>query len=511
MKFILVLFSVHLGLSFSLNAQIYLNLVNNPSFEDTFPCPVWEYGLDTIGCPRSAGKVCKAHYWFNPLSCTSPDYYNTCYNTYTLVFENVGVPKNMYGFQWPRTGNAYVGLALYAHYTFVPTPPDVCEYVKNKLKDTLSPNKEYCVTFYVSLANNFRFACNKLGVLFDKDSLFFGPNCTSIPPIVVYIDTPAFEENSIITDTLNWVPIQGIYRAKGGEKFLAIGRFTPYANVSYLCVKPPCNFYNDGLDYAYYYIDDVSVIEISPAKASNSPTYTICPGETVVLGGDTTEDAQYYWYPPNALSCTNCAYPRASPTITTTYYLQKTQCKMTTKDSVTVFVRDNNYFSIPDSIQVCAGDTFYLYLPNDSVLHYSWSPNTYISCTPCDTTMFYPIHNTQYILQTRFCNQTKFDTLNIKTNECNTYSVPNIFTPNGDGINDTWGINFKYPHLVENFYLVILDRWGVKMFVSDQSNARWDGRTISGEPVPTGTYYYTAEFKINNKKEKLKGYITLMK
>lgn len=513
------LFALCAMVSLSLNAQVYLNLVNNPSFEDTIPCPIWQYGLDTIGCPRTTIEMCKAMHWFNPfiVSCGSTsDYYHACNNNpqyaYPFPAGYVGVPKNHAGYQWARTGNAYVGIGTFYYNSSNPYNQwDLSEYVGNRLKDTLAGGKQYCVTFYVSLANNTHVANNKLGAyLYSGDSLFVTtiPNCTLVID-VIYTVTPAFEENNIIADTLNWVPIQGVYQAKGGERYLSIGRFTPRSNVNFICAYPPC--IGDYGQYAYYYIDDVSVIEINPAKASSQGNYTICPGESVILGGDTTEDAQYVWYPPTALSCTSCAHPRASPTITTTYYVQKTQCKITTQDSVRVVVRDANYFSLSANAQMCTGDTFYLVLPKDTALHYNWSPLDYISCISCDSVAFYPPTSSTYVLETRYCQQRKYDTLRIKLTECNSYTVPNIFTPNGDGVNDGWGIQFKYPFLVKEFHLEIYDRWGVKMFESDKPNAAWDGRTISGETVPTGTYFYTAEFLLNNKKEKLKGYITLMR
>ncbi len=59
------------------------------------------------------------------------------------------------------------------------------------------------------------------------------------------------------------------------------------------------------------------------------------------------------------------------------------------------------------------------------------------------------------------------------------------------------------------------NRWGVKLYEADKPNAKWDGRSLSGEVVPTGTYYYVAEFIINpaqgGKKQEAKGYFTLMR
>jgi gliding motility-associated-like protein len=66
-------------------------------------------------------------------------------------------------------------------------------------------------------------------------------------------------------------------------------------------------------------------------------------------------------------------------------------------------------------------------------------------------------------------------------------AIPNTFTPNGDGINDTWVIpNLEYyPKSTVN----IFNRWGQKLFSSTGYPVPWDG-TYQGSQLPTGTYYY---------------------
>jgi gliding motility-associated-like protein len=84
--------------------------------------------------------------------------------------------------------------------------------------------------------------------------------------------------------------------------------------------------------------------------------------------------------------------------------------------------------------------------------------------------------------------------------------IPNTFTPNGDGINDTWRIDFlnTYP---EN-RVQIFTRTGKIVFESRGYNTPWDG-TIKGKPLPFDTYYYIIE--PGNGRDPITGYVTILK
>jgi gliding motility-associated-like protein len=73
------------------------------------------------------------------------------------------------------------------------------------------------------------------------------------------------------------------------------------------------------------------------------------------------------------------------------------------------------------------------------------------------------------------------------------FAPPGGFTPNGDGINDTWIIDFLdfYPNnLVE-----IFNRWGELVFQSPGYTQKWDG-TFNNKPLPVGTYYYIINLNV---------------
>ncbi|MGN6637615.1 MAG: gliding motility-associated C-terminal domain-containing protein, partial [Mucilaginibacter sp.] len=72
--------------------------------------------------------------------------------------------------------------------------------------------------------------------------------------------------------------------------------------------------------------------------------------------------------------------------------------------------------------------------------------------------------------------------------------IPNTFTPNGDGINDTW--NIKSLSTYANCTVQIFDRWGQRIYSSIGYGVPWDG-TYRGAGVPGGTYYYIIDLKNN--------------
>lgn len=66
-------------------------------------------------------------------------------------------------------------------------------------------------------------------------------------------------------------------------------------------------------------------------------------------------------------------------------------------------------------------------------------------------------------------------------------AIPNIFTPNGDGVNDHFEIPCIQP--IEVLRLLIFNRWGDMVYQTDHYQNEWDG-THKGKPLPEGTYFY---------------------
>ncbi len=90
----------------------------------------------------------------------------------------------------------------------------------------------------------------------------------------------------------------------------------------------------------------------------------------------------------------------------------------------------------------------------------------------------------------------------------NTVYIPNVFTPNNDGINDEFEIKGEN---IKTLECNIFNRWGQKLYSFDSKNDTWDG-TFDGNNAVDGTYFYIIYISWNNdEKETFNGSITLLK
>ena len=88
------------------------------------------------------------------------------------------------------------------------------------------------------------------------------------------------------------------------------------------------------------------------------------------------------------------------------------------------------------------------------------------------------------------CGNEGFDEIEILQRVNQKQMIPNSFSPNRDGFNETWR---TYIQSYGPFELTILDKMGKELFVSNDPKEYWDGK-LNGEPLPIGNYLYKIEF-----------------
>lgn len=91
------------------------------------------------------------------------------------------------------------------------------------------------------------------------------------------------------------------------------------------------------------------------------------------------------------------------------------------------------------------------------------------------------------------------------------FYIPNSFTPNGDDVNDVFRATGEGIDL-SNFKMYIFDRWGKKIFETDNIEIGWDG-TYEGTPVQNGLYVWKVETKEKfvNKRHEMVGHINVLR
>ena len=221
-------------LLFAVSCIFPQNVVPNPSFEDT------------VHCPTNPSQIYETQFWISPTT-ASPDYLNAC-------SAGVHVPNNGWGNQAAHSGVAYAG--FYAYNT---VHKNYKEYIQEPLFTTLVANHKYYVSFYVSLAEVSQYAVSSVGALFTSSAISSSSSLT-----LNYTPQTQNPSTNKLTDKANWMLIADTLYANGSEQFITIGNFKVDSLSDTLYLG---NI--GGGNVAYYYIDDVSIIDYGLAGIEN--------------------------------------------------------------------------------------------------------------------------------------------------------------------------------------------------------------------------------------------------
>lgn len=195
---------------------------------------------------------------------------------------------------------------------------------------------------------------------------------------------------------------------------------------------------------------------------------TICPGDSVAVGGQ--------WF----------ALPGTYPVMLST-----------TAGCDSTLVLDLEWWKIP----------VYTLLPTDTTIFESfsveltlngmgasflWSPPDGLDCDTCATVLATPLESTVYqvfITDENGCVQTLESAITVRV-DCDPgrVQIPTAFTPDGDGLNDSFGV-LTVAGREKVLEMQVWNRWGQMVFESTDPQARWKG-DHSGKPAPSDVYAY---------------------
>jgi outer membrane protein OmpA-like peptidoglycan-associated protein len=211
------------------------NLIPNPSFEATNAAITrLDMEMQNFGIIRD---------W--KASINSPDAYHPRLDDIRFIHKSPNFLKQ-FGAQEPRTGEGKVGM-------YIAGGP-YKEGVTAKLKQPLSKGKYYYFHMYVSLGEGISNSCtSSIGSYFTARR----PKITTTSKFPLHI-----ESSKMICNTKEWTKVCGVYRAKGTEKYISLGYFSDSPKGK--SVK------GGGFDTAYYFVDDVLLMEMRDTKSLTS-------------------------------------------------------------------------------------------------------------------------------------------------------------------------------------------------------------------------------------------------
>lgn len=449
--------------------------------------------------------------------------------------------------------------------------------MQTKLEHSLITNNIYICEFSLVLCDNNAnlfignmIGLKNIGLHFSKNRVFNFADPPNINPnsqtqIILH---PTFKINEVVTDTINWVTYKFIFKPNEVKSWLTIGLFEEKNGIEMSIIVPSFHSININDNYAYYYIDDVSVMQQSAPLVPNDTTVCNFPFiYTAPLGYD-----KYLWSNGDT---TNQISITQSGTYWLKIYLEEYGY---VSDTFTVSQKTPIALQMPANIRLCEDKLPVNIQVNPDFLHYHWSNNDTTYNTQATQEGTYSITvsdicgnqngNMQVIVQDtipdfiilsdvpqnteqNLCNAENYYirlypsvqlpnyiwsngesfgsiavekpgtyTL-ISQNECGRKQaeihikacepqifIPNAFSPNNDNINDLLTWYSQYP--LQNPTMKIYDRWGEFIYETKEQSKGWNG-IFKGEICRADVYVYTLEYEVEGIKKLKKGDFSLIR
>jgi len=229
--------------------------------------------------------------------------------------------------------------------------------------------------------------------------------------------------------------------------------------------------------------DTISITETPPPSHGGITGGDICVGQTAILVS--SGSGSLLW----GTSETNDTIV-VGPIADTWYYSTYSNTCGSSTDSILITVN-------PNPVIVAGNDTVvgpFQDVPLWAIggVSYVWSPPMGLSCSACPSpTANLTVDMVYYVTGTDANGCVSIDTVFVKIDGNAELFVANVFSPNGDGLNDELFV--RGGPFVELSYM-IYNRWGEKIFDTDDQMKGWDG-THRGKPVDPGVFF----FNIKNK------------
>lgn len=398
-------------------------------------------------------------------------------------------------------------------------------------------------------------AIDKLGILFTDTFLYYGAAFDSpeFPAVQPQLEHPS---GSLIWDTAGWVQKSWVYTASGEERIMTIGNFYSSEDVHhsgfdldghYRAMFLFDNFCVRELDSEPDFTADLKYIGLCPYDtlfAADSGqwrmwtqgsgrswlSYDQIPfeGDSARLGVRSISNCKLYadsyivYRMPAAdvrdIDTVLCAlsgelidladvFPdlqfydstgkklQFAPFLDNSL-LERYQFQFKYRDSCSehfgqlhITVLPSPRMDLYDTLRRCIGDSALLVL-TDSIGEIQWS-------TGASTQGIWVDHSGLYWVDVfNECGHTSDSSFVIFERCENCLLIPNAFSPNGDGLNDVFGVKTRCYEIYQ-FRIEIYNRWGQRVYVSYSLDDAWDGRNLDGSAADQGVYFYQMQYRGN--------------
>lgn len=233
-----------------------------------------------------------------------------------------------------------------------------------------------------------------------------------------------------------------------------------------------------------YYNCGFTYVVIDTLKLSYTPTFylgndtTLCPGNRITLSGPIGVQ-QYLWSTGD--SSASITIKQAGK-----YSLKAINGNCSAEDEINISYHPNIWLALGDEYLICDKDKELVRLDaGEGFAHYKWTPTG-------DTTQWIEVAETgNYFVVVNDFRGCKGEDGTTVSRRCPVYVYfPTAFTPNHDGLNDTYtplGTD------VNTFEMDIYNRWGERIFSTKTLAAPWNGM-VNGIPAPADVYWYVATY-----------------
>ena len=302
-----------------------------------------------------------------------------------------------------------------------------------------------------------------------------------------------------------------ILTASGGSSYQWSGPNLPATNTNPVVINGVTAANAGQYTVVAYNQYDCSATASTQINVNPLPVATIAGATTICVGDHTQLTASggdfYLWSPGKTLSDSTISNPIASPTDTTTYKVKISNVSgCFVNKAVTINILRKAIANAGTNKVIFEGQAIKLTATEKYGNLFYWTPTTGLSDPNVLNPIASPTDDITYTLHVTSTSNCGIDSSNVFVKVYKKITIPNTFSPNGDGRNDYWDIDalITYPESL----MLVFDRNGQQVFRSIGYANPWDGK-YNGQPVPSGTYYYVLDLKNNT--PKISGWILVVR